>query len=127
VIFNSILTASPTPISRIRGDVPPGLEDIVNKAIQKDRRARYQSADEIEADLKRLQRKLESGTLEPTALSSAARRKMAALWIGALTLVILLGGLGWLLKRPKAQSPQLLSNRTTVAVLPFQNTRRTCN
>ena len=75
VIFNSILTASPTPISRIRGDVPPGLEDIVNKALQKDRRARYQSADEIEADLKRLQRKLESGTLEPTALSSAARQK----------------------------------------------------
>jgi eukaryotic-like serine/threonine-protein kinase len=122
VIFNSILTASPTPISRIRGDVPPGLEDIVNKALQKDRRARYQSAAEIEADLKRLQRKLESGTLEPTALSSAARRKMSALWIGALTLVILLGGLGWLLKRPRAQSPQLLSHRTTVAVLPFQNT-----
>jgi eukaryotic-like serine/threonine-protein kinase len=122
VIFNSILTASPTPISRIRGDVPPGLEDIVNRALQKDRRARYQSAAEIEADLKCLQRKLESGTLEPTALSSAARRKMSALWIGALTLVILLGGLGWLLKRRIAQSPQLLSHRTTVAVLPFQNT-----
>jgi eukaryotic-like serine/threonine-protein kinase len=122
VIFNSILTASPTPISRIRGDVPPGLEDIDDKALQKDRRARYQSAAEIEADLKRLQRKLESGTLAPTALGTAARRRMSALWIGALTLVVLLGGLGWLLKRPKAQSPQLLSHRTTVAVLPFQNT-----
>ena len=37
VIFNSILTASPTPISRIRGDVPPELESIIAKALQKDR------------------------------------------------------------------------------------------
>src|SRR4030095_7384144 len=36
VIFNSILTASPTPVSRIRGDVPPELESIINKALQKD-------------------------------------------------------------------------------------------
>jgi serine/threonine protein kinase/tetratricopeptide (TPR) repeat protein len=123
VIFNSILTASPTPISRIRGDVPPRLEEIIDKALQKDRRARYQNADEITADLKGLQRELESGTLGATALSRAARGKRSTLWVcAALTLVILLGGLGWLLKRPKAQSPQLLSHRTTVAVLPFQNT-----
>jgi len=123
VIFNSILTASPTPISRIRGDVPPRLEEIIDKALQKDRRARYQNAAEITAHLKGLQRELESGTLGATALSRAAREKRSTLWVGAaLTLVILLGGLGWLLKRPKAQSPQLLSHRTTVAVLPFQNT-----
>src|SRR5207249_7925749 len=96
VIFNSILTASPTPISRIRGDVPPRLEEIIDKALQKDRRARYQNAAEITADLKGLQRELESGTLGATALSRAARGKRSTLWVGAaLTLVILLGGLGW--------------------------------
>ena len=122
VIFNSILTASPTPISRIRSDVPPKLENIINKALQKDRQSRYQSATEITADLKRLQRELESGALEPTKLSIATRRKRSALWIGvALTLVILLGAVGWLLTRPNAQNPHL-SHRTTVAVLPFQNT-----
>jgi len=70
VIFNSILTASPTPVSRIRGDVPPDLETIVDRALQKDRRARYQSAAEMQADLKRLQRQLESATLESTALGA---------------------------------------------------------
>jgi len=122
VIFNSILTTSPTPLSQIRGDVPPELEDIIDKALQKDRRARYQSAAEMKADLKRLQLGLESGTLEPTASSGIARKKLSKLRIGAaLTLVILLCGLAWLLKRPKRQGPQLLSHRITVAVLPFQN------
>ena len=122
VIFNSILTTSPTPLSQIRGDVPRELEDIIDKSLQKDRRARYQSAAEMKADLKRLQRGLESNTLEPTLSRGIARKKLSTLRIGvALTLVILLGGLGWLLKRPKRQSPQLLSHRITVAVLPFQN------
>jgi TolB-like protein len=92
------------------------------KALEKDRRARYQTAPEMRADLKRLRRELELGALEPTALSRVARRKLSALWISvALPLLILLGALGWLLKRPRAQSPQLLSHRTTIAVLPFQN------
>ncbi len=122
VIFNSILTASPTPVSRIRGDVPPELESIIYKALQKDRKERYQNAAEMKADLKRLQRELESGTLERTALSRAARRKLSAVWISVgLTVAILLGALGWFLTRPKGQNPQLLSHRTTIAVLPFQN------
>jgi serine/threonine protein kinase len=61
VIFNSILTAPPTPVSRIRGDVPPGLESIINKALQKDRQVRYQNAAEMKADLKRLQRRVGVG------------------------------------------------------------------
>jgi serine/threonine protein kinase len=123
VIFNSILTASPTPLSQIRGDVPLKLAGIIDKALQKDRQARYQSTAEMKADLKRLQHELESGTLELTALSRATRRKQSARWISfALTLVILLGALGWLFKRLREQSPQLPSRRTTIAVLPFQNT-----
>jgi TolB-like protein len=123
VIFNSILTASPTPLSRIRGDVPSELESIISKALQKDRGARYQSAAEMKADLKRLQRDLESGTLERAASSGAARRNLPAAWISvALTLAIFVGALGWFLTRPRTQSPQLLLHRTTIAVLPFQNT-----
>ena len=122
VIFNSILTTSPTPISQVRGDVPPELVRIIDKALQKNRQLRYQSASEMKADLKCLQRDLESGTLEPMASSRVARKKLSTLMIGAaLTLVILLSAVGWLLKKPKRQSTQLLSHRTTVAVLPFQN------
>jgi serine/threonine protein kinase/tetratricopeptide (TPR) repeat protein len=122
VIFNSILTASPTPLSRIRGDVPPELESIISRALKKDRKARYQSAAEMKADLKRLQRELESRTLEPTASSRAARTNLRAVWISvALMLAVFVGVLGWFFTRPRTQSPQLLSHRTTVAVLPFQN------
>jgi eukaryotic-like serine/threonine-protein kinase len=123
IIFNSILTASPTPLSRIRGDVPPELESIISRALEKDRKARYQSATEMKADLKRLQHELESRTLEPTASSRAARRNLRAVWIGAaLMLAVFVGVLGWFLRRPRVQRPQLLSHRTTIAVLPFQNT-----
>ena len=86
VIFNSILTASPTPVSRIRGDVPPELESIIDKALQRDRQACYQSAAEMKSDLKRLQRELESGTLERTASIRVGRRNMLAMWLSvALT------------------------------------------
>jgi serine/threonine protein kinase len=122
VIFNSILTASPTPLSHIRGDVPPELESIISKALQKDREARYQGAAEMKADLKRLQRQLESGTLERAASGRAARRNLPAAWISAaLTLAIFASVLGWFLTRPRTQSPQVLLHRTTIAVLPFQN------
>jgi serine/threonine protein kinase len=122
IIFNSILTASPAPLSRIRGDVPPELESIISRALEKDRKARYQSAAGMKTDLKRLQRELESRTLEPTASSRAARRNLRAVWIGAaLMLAVFVGVLGWFLRRPRTQSPQLLSHRTTIAVLPFQN------
>jgi len=122
VIFNSILTASPTPVSRIRGDVPPELESIINKALQKDRQARYQSAAEMKTDLKRLQRELESRTLDPTVSSRAPRRNLRAVWIGvALMLVVFVGALGWILTGQRTHRPQLVSHLTTVAVLPFQN------
>ncbi len=122
VIFNSILTASPTPLSVIRGDVPPELENIINKALQKDRQARYQNAAEMKAELKRLQRELESRTLEPAAPGRAARRKLPAVWISvALTLVVFTGVLRWFLAGPRTHSQRVLSHRTTVAVLPFQN------
>jgi eukaryotic-like serine/threonine-protein kinase len=122
LIFNSILTASPTPLSRIRGDVPSELESIVGRALEKDRKARYQSAAEMNADLNRLRRDLESRTLEPMAPSRAVRRKLPTVWIVvALTLLIFAGVLRWFLAVPRTQSLRVRSHRTTVAVLPFQN------
>jgi serine/threonine protein kinase len=122
VIFNSILTASPTPVSRIRGDVPHELESIINKALQKDRPARYQSAAGMETDLKRLQRELESRTLEQTKSSRVPHRALRAEWIGvALMLAIFVGALGWFLTGQGTHHTRLVSHLTTVAVLPFQN------
>jgi serine/threonine protein kinase/Flp pilus assembly protein TadD len=54
--FDAILNRTPAPSSRLNPEVPPQLEEIVNRLLEKDRKLRYQSAADLEADLRRLQR-----------------------------------------------------------------------
>jgi serine/threonine protein kinase/Tfp pilus assembly protein PilF len=61
VIFSEILNKAPTAPKRLNPEVPPKLDEIIDRCLEKDRELRYHSAADIRADLKRLQRDIDSG------------------------------------------------------------------
>jgi serine/threonine protein kinase len=72
VIFNAILERDPVPVLQLNPAFPPKLDEIISKALEKDRDLRYQSAADLRGDLKRLKRDTESGRKTGSVLSSAA-------------------------------------------------------
>jgi eukaryotic-like serine/threonine-protein kinase len=123
VIFDAILNRTPTPPARVNPDLLPQLEVIVGKAVEKDRKLRYQSASDLRADLQRLKRDTDSArsaAVSGTAYVAQARpwwRRKTAVGVTAFVaaaIVVLAAVLYLLPKRGKAID--------SIAVLPFTNT-----
>jgi eukaryotic-like serine/threonine-protein kinase len=120
VIFKAILDGTPTSAVRLNPDVPPELERIINKALEKDRNLRYQSAAEMRADLQRLKRDSESGRSPATSAGTPATQG-GTLWkVAVPVLLIALLVAGGLYYRSRQQS-QHLTEKDTIVLTDFAN------
>src|SRR6202521_1516649 len=122
VIFHAILSQVPVSPLHLNPQIPPKLEEIVNKALEKDRKLRYQSAADLRTDLARLKRDTDSS--RSVVGASAAKtpiqpwwRSRAAIGIAGIALIALVGAAGWFY-RLRAGSGETIDS---VAVLPFVN------
>jgi len=105
VIFDAILNRLPVSPVRLNPEVPPKLEEIINKALEKDREMRYQSASDLRADLKRLKRDTDSGRAAASVATAAtpaalitphgSRRKNIVWPSLALLTVLTVGSIFW--------------------------------
>src|SRR5881409_1831103 len=72
VVFDGIMNRAPLPPLRLNPDLPPKLEDIINRALEKDRELRYQGAKEMRAELMRLKRDTETGRVAVASSGAVA-------------------------------------------------------
>jgi TolB-like protein/Tfp pilus assembly protein PilF len=122
VIFHAILSQPPIPPLRLNPQIPPKLEEIIHKSLEKDRKLRYQSAADLRADLARLKRDTDSSRLASAAPAAEARpqpwwRSKSAVGIAVILLAAAVAARGWFY-RSRANGGETIDS---VAVLPFVN------
>jgi eukaryotic-like serine/threonine-protein kinase len=126
VIFEGILNRAPVLPVRLNPDLPPKLEDIINRALEKDRNLRYQHASDMRAELERLKRDTESGRSSVAssgrvAVGEAPATRVPKLWkVVVPVLLVALLVAGGLYYRSHQQSKRL-TEKDTIVLTDFAN------
>ncbi|HEY6266854.1 MAG TPA: protein kinase [Candidatus Acidoferrum sp.] len=122
VIFHAILERPPVSPVRINPEIPPKLEEIINKALEKDRHLRYQHASDIRTDLQRLKRDTDTAKTK-VAVTDVRRtpwwKRRTAIITGA-TVVLALGAASFFSLR--ARRMHALTDKDTIGLADFNNT-----
>jgi len=116
--LNAILQDAPEPLNRYKSDVPDKLQDIVMKLLEKDKELRYQTAEGVIADLKRLM--YDSGQtarVQPEPPRAAKRGRLIA---GAAVIAVIVVAGAWFFG-PAKIVPESEAGVPMIAVLPFEN------
>ena len=121
VIQEGVLNRTPTPAGRVNPDLPPELERVINKAVEKNRDLRYQHASDIRTDLRRLKRDTDSGrsVISPASVARSLPwwRGKAFMAVATVALLAVLAGAAWSYRSRISRGETIDSS----AVLPFVN------
>jgi serine/threonine protein kinase len=121
VLTEAILNRVPVAPVRLNPDVPGKLEEIINKALEKDRKLRYQNAADIRTDLQRLKR--DSGSAREAMAVSGAPKSFRSRWVGVTGAAVLVLALAtssfWWMNARKAHA---LTGKDTIVITDFTNT-----
>jgi tetratricopeptide (TPR) repeat protein len=125
VISEGIMNRAPVPALRLNSDLPPKLEDTINKALEKDRNLRYQHAADMRTDLQRLKRDSESGRSPASSSGTVAVAEAPAAAVGKLrkiaasALLVALLVAGWFYYR--SRQSKHLTEKDTIVLTDFAN------
>jgi serine/threonine protein kinase/tetratricopeptide (TPR) repeat protein len=123
LVAEAILNRAPVTPVRLNPDVPPKLEEVINKALEKDRKLRYQNAADIRTDLQRLRRDSDSSrTTAATAQIESKPIWKSMRWAGAVCTTILLIGLAMSSRLFFSRKVHALTDKDTIVLADFTNT-----
>src|SRR3989454_8077308 len=122
IIFDGIMNRTPLPPLRLNPDLPPKLEDVINRALEKDRELRYQDAADMKSELLGLKRDTETGRVGVASSASvtvAEGRKLRKFVLPIAILIVaalIVGGLYY-----RSRSAKLLTDKDAVVLADFAN------